>query len=337
MREKLFSIQSNEITTSRSILNIYERRVLNAIIQTVSEDIKAIAQYKVQAIDYWQDKEDSSSLVMTFKASDIVKHDRYRELRDALVSLKSKAVYIEKKSGTRVTGFLNWAELPDNSEYITLSIDKVFYETLFNLSNGYTIFQATVLNSLTSIHSTKIYEVLARFRDKDFVVLTVDELRRLTNCLDKYPLYGNFKKSVLEVAKKQLDLNQLTDIRFQYKEIRERQKVSKIQFSIIKTDNAHELALQKNTISPYWDFHRSLVDNARSLGINLKGKNLELFKEYKNIFGEQRLASDLVLFLNDAQSIGKGVPYVIGILKNKILDHTQVRISYEVGQPRNKK
>ena len=329
MNEKSFTIQSNEITTSRSLLNIYERRVLNAIIQNVSEDIKKTAQYKVQAIDYVQDQGDPSSIVMTFKARDIVKHDRYKELREALIGLKSRAVYIEKKGGTRITGFLNWAELPENSEYITLSVDKVFYDTLFNLTNGYTIFQATVLNSLTSIHSTKLYEVLARFRDKDFVVISLEELRRLTNCQDKYPFYANFKKSVLEISKKQLDLNLITDIRFQYKEIKERQQVTKIQFSIIKTENAHEFSQQRNQVSPYWDFNRNLIDNAKNLGINLKGKNLELFKEYKNIFGEQRLVSDLILFMNDAHDKGKGVPYVIGILKNRVLDHSQVKISYD--------
>ena len=265
MNEKSFTIQSNEITTSRSLLNIYERRVLNAIIQNVSEDIKKTAQYKVQAIDYVQDQGDPSSIVMTFKARDIVKHDRYKELREALIGLKSRAVYIEKKGGTRITGFLNWAELPENSEYITLSVDKVFYDTLFNLTNGYTIFQATVLNSLTSIHSTKLYEVLARFRDKDFVVISLEELRRLTNCQDKYPFYANFKKSVLEISKKQLDLNLITDIRFQYKEIKERQQVTKIQFSIIKTENAHEFSQQRNQVSPYWDFNRNLIEMPKIL------------------------------------------------------------------------
>ena len=69
----------------------------------------------------------------------------------------------------------------------------------------------------------------------------------------------------------------------------------------------------------------------KQLNTSLKelGKNIELFREYKNIFGEQRLASDLNMFMNDARSKGKGVPYVIGILKNRVLDHTQVKISYE--------
>jgi plasmid replication initiation protein len=331
MNEKGFTIQSNDITNSRSILNLYERRVLNAIIQNVSEDIKAMAQHKVHAIDYFQDQGDSSAVIMKFKASDIVKHDRYKELRDALVGLKSKAVYIEKKGGTRITGFLNWAEMPESSPYITLSVDKIFYQTLFNLNNGYTIFQATVLNSLTSIHATKLYEVLARFRDKDHVIFKLDELRRLTNCLDKYPLYANFKRSVLEIAKKQLDLSKISDIRFQYKEIKERQQVTKIQFFIIKTENAHELEHQRNQISPYWDFNRSLVDNAKKMGINLKGKNLQLFKEYKDLFGEQRLASDLTQFIQEARDKGKGIPYLIGILKNRIQDYSQVKISYDSG------
>lgn len=77
--------------------------------------------------------------------------------------------------------------------------------------------------------------------------------------------------------------------------------------SYVKSQGREKICLMLRK-GGYWDFHRSLVDNARSLVINLKGKNLELSKEYKNIFGEQRLASDLVLFQNDAQSIRKSTP-----------------------------
>lgn len=331
MREKenTYTIQSNDITTSRSLLNIYERRILNAIIQNVSDVIKQAAKYKVQAIDYYPDAGDETALIMEFRANEIVKHDRYEELRLALETLRSRAVYIEKKTGTRITGFLNWAELPKYSDKIKISIDKVFYQTLFNLSNGYTIFQATVMNSLTSIHATKLYEVLAGFRDKEAIVLTIEELRRLTNCQDVYPQYGSFKKYVLEVAKNQLDNNKITDIRFTYKDIKLRQKVVKVQFFIIKTENAHEISLERNKISPHWDFTKDLVTNAQRMGINLKGKNLELFKEYKSMFGEDVLATDLVTFQQIAKDKGKGVAYVIGCLKNKIQDNSQIKISYE--------
>lgn len=324
-----YTIQSNDITTSRNILNIYERRVLNVIIQNVSDQIKSMAMHRVKAIDYYPDAGDPTALVMEFKANQIVKHDRYEELREALVKLKTTAIYIEKKNGTRLTGFLNWAEFDRHSEFVKISIDKVFYQTLFNLSSGYTIFQATVLNSLTSVYATKIYEILAKFRDQGFAKLSIEELRRLTNTEDVYGLYSNFKSNVLLVAQKQLDNNKLTDIRFTFKEIKEKKKVKLILFQIHKTENAHELELERNKISPYWDFTKSLIENARQMGITLKGKNLELFKEFKTLFGEDVLAADLNNFLNLAKEKGKGIPYVIGCLKNKIIDHTQVRISYQ--------
>jgi hypothetical protein len=56
---------------------------------------------------------------------------------------------------------------------------------------------------------------------------------------------------------------------------------------------------------------------------------LELFKQYKQLFGEERLASDLNLFLNEAHAKGKGVPYLIGIMKNKIADFGQTKIFYD--------
>ena len=323
------TIQSNDITHARSVLNIYERRIVNAIIDNLSSEIREMANYRVQAISYRNDNVDADSIIMKFRASDIVKHDRYKELRDALVGLKSKAVYIEKKDGTRITGFLNWGELPIKSEIVTLSVDKVFYNTLFDLTKGYTIFQARVLNSLTSVHATKLYGPFASWRDRDFMIISVQELRRLTrDCLDKHLLYANFKARVLEIALKQLNDNRLTDIRFSYKELKKGKTVESIKFSIIKTENAHELSQQRNRISPYWDFTKDLVNNCSRLGINLKGKNLELFKEYKNIFGEQRLATDLNLFINEAKSKSMGIPYVIGIMKNKIVITGQTSINF---------
>ena len=328
------TIQSNEITTARYYLGLYEKKVLNAIIQNVSADICVASKNKVKALDYWIDKNDHTAAMMIFKAGDIARPDKFNELRAALEKLRSQTVVLEYARGTRITGFLNWAVLPPNSSTIELCVDIEFYRQLFNLTGGYTIFQSTVINSLTSIHAVKLYEYLARWRDKNIHTVEIKELRRLTNTTNKYSRYNDFKKSVLETAQKQLNNNKLTDIKFEFEEIKDRGKeIDKIKFTIIKTEHAHEIQKERNKYSPNWDFTQGLVENAKRYGINLKGKTFDLFNEYKNMFGEAELSNDLFSFFEVAKSKGKGIPYVIGCLKNKILDNSQIKIEYPKPTP----
>lgn len=337
MKKSEYSIQSNDITTARNLLNVYERRIINAVIYNVSERIKAMAFHKVQAINYYQQPGDPSSLVMEFRASELgVPAEKYGELREALMRLKTTGVYLETKRGTRITGFLNWGEFPERSAIITVSVDMVFYERLCDLNNGYTIFQAAVIYSLTSVHATKIYELLAKYRDKEFFRMTLDELKWMTNCQEKYPAYADFKRKVIEAAKRQLDKNEITDLRFRYSEIRNGKKVTGIQFHVLKTENAYELAKVRNSLSPHWDFTKDLVENARNIGLNIKGKNLELLKEYKAYFGENVLAEDLKRFYDLSRTKNLGIGYVIGCLRKKYVDHTQTKISF-VRQPEEKR
>lgn len=323
---KRITIQSNEITLARNEANIYERRILNAIIQVVSNGIQNFANYKIEAIDYYRDKNDSGALKMFIQAKDLVGPDRYEEIRNALISLRQKTVLIETKRGERVTGFINWGELPTNSGIIELNLDVEFYRSLFNLAGGYTIFQGTVLNSLTSTYAMKLYEYLALWRDRDTKVETVSELRRLTNTTDKYAAFGEFKREVIERAKTHLDANTLTDIQFTYELIKEGRQVTKIKFNIIKTDQAHEINQERNRLSPHWDFSKGIIENAKMYGIALKGKNYDLFKQYKETFGENKLADDLKQFHGLSVENKKGTAYIIGCLKNTLIGATQTKL-----------
>lgn len=83
---------------------------------------------------------------------------------------------------------------------------------------------------LKSTYAIRIYELLKQYEDIKEWTISLENLRYYLDAIDVYPNYANFKQRVLNPSQK--ELNQKTDISFEFEEIKLGRKVHKIRFII---------------------------------------------------------------------------------------------------------
>ncbi len=81
---------------------------------------------------------------------------------------------------------------------------------------------------LKSTYSIRIYELLKQYEHIRERTISLESLRYYLDAIDVYPNYANFKQRVLKHSQK--ELNQKTDISFEFEEIKSGRKVQRIKF-----------------------------------------------------------------------------------------------------------
>lgn len=178
----------------------------------------------------------------------------------------------------------------------------------------------------------RIYEILAKWRNKEVFEISLEELRRLTDTINKYSDTNDFKKRVLDSAKQQLDESEITDLRFDYSERKTGKKIIGFKIRVYKTDMSHEVKQRANQVSLYWDFSKSVIDNFKKYDLILKGKNLELVKALVNVVGEQKMSLEMDMIFEKAKDTPNPQAYMIKSLKNYLQNATKEAIDMSIGE-----
>lgn len=103
---------------------------------------------------------------------------------------------------------------------------------LYVLGNEeYTKYLLENITKCDSIYSMRVYELLKQYQKIGERVIEVQELREMLGIQKKeYKLYADLKRRVLEQAKK--EINEKTDIRMDYEELKQGRKVVAIKFYV---------------------------------------------------------------------------------------------------------
>lgn len=296
------TVQSNVITLSRSNFTVPQRRILFAIIETLSPYLRENLGFGHGKEISFQTAFDNIGRII-YKASDLSRPENYGELRTALIQLEDKKYFIETEDFELRTRLILQSKFMKRSEHIELVINTELFDVLLDVSKGYTLYQTKVALSFTSIYAMKIYELLAKWRSSAKFYISLDELRRLTDTHVKYTKANDFKKNVLDLAKEQLDASDITDLKFKYIEKKQGKRIIGFDFAVIKTEKSHEHEKQVTVHAPSlrWDFKKNIIDNFAVYNIVVKGETANTIKTYQTKFGDHKLAQDLENFAKLAE------------------------------------
>ncbi|ASF47831.1 hypothetical protein CEK71_18140 [Methylovulum psychrotolerans] len=123
---------------------------------------------------------------------------------------------------------------------IGFQVNNLLKPFIIELSNGnYTQFYFKNIARLKSSYSIRIYELLKQYEKIKSRKISLNELRYFLMIeSDKYHQYGHFKSKVILVAQKEIE--EKTDIYFEFEEIKQGKKVEKINFLIFKNNKNYE-------------------------------------------------------------------------------------------------
>lgn len=297
MTKSDYIMQSNMVTLSKiSLTNVYEKRLLNAFVDSLSPHLKGKFEeakgltpgihVKEQIVN---DVCKNETIIYTYRLADVEPNDQnYDRLRAAIEKLRQTNVRIITPDRTEIfTGLIQYAEIDFNSEFFRASISLTAYQFLSDLSKGYSLKHFKTSLELKGLYASHMYDLLCKWRNVPAFQIDIEELRFITNAPDSYS-NNDFKKRVLEPAKKELDNSNFADISFNYEHIKTGRSITGFKFYVIHTEN-DKLITNKLTkqVSVKWDLDKTTIQYLELLGINYDGKNRELLKKFFNVKGRE--------------------------------------------------
>ena len=310
-------IQSYTLTTSRYKFTAYEKRILYRIVEYAQDEIKGIMirdnLHKIEHSLFGRE--------ITMPIVDILKDEQdenYTIAKKAFSSLSDKFIIIDNDDIWQKTHIISNPKIKKKTGMVTLSVFNEIWDGMLNFSKGYRKYELVTAMQFNSVYSMRFYELLSG--QKRPLEFTFEQLREMLCINDKYKLVGDFKRWVLDVAKKELD--ESSPYSFNYIEIKEGRKV--VAFKFFPTFNP-----EKQDPNLFQVEMRSKLSASAQIGqeaysylrYSFEFKAEEISKNKKTIIeGEQKIP-DFIGFLSSlvgpSRTAKNRIGYVINAIKKK--------------------
>ncbi|MDA2303256.1 replication initiation protein [Bacillus cereus group sp. MYBK95-2] len=225
IKENNIVSKSNTLIEANSRLNLVEQKILLCLASNIQPND-------------WDFKTYTFSIKHFHDLLDLNGSTKYSELSKITKELLSKVIEIRTGEDLMQVSWLSSAIYNRNKGTIDMRFDPLLKPFLLELSNKFTSYRLANVIKLKSTYAIRIYELLKQYEDLKERTISLQNLRYYLDAMDIYPNYANFKQRVLKPSQK--ELNQKTDISFEFEEIKLGRKVQKIKFIIYsqkKKDN----------------------------------------------------------------------------------------------------
>jgi plasmid replication initiation protein len=240
LNEKSLVTKSNNLVEARYHFSIWETRVFTKLVSLIQPTDKDLHNYRLHIKD----------LVQFFGLND---KDAYAKIKEVPENLLKKVVtipYTNKEGDIRFlkTGLIAQATIPEKREgYIELAFHPTLKPYLLELQQTFLSYDIRNVLKISSVYSIRIYELLKQYEVIGIREFDLIELKQILGISEKYKLYGHFKDRIISKAQK--DLNEYTDILFDFKEKKKGRKVIGLIFSIYP-NKKNEENLDKSLLLP---------------------------------------------------------------------------------------
>jgi plasmid replication initiation protein len=249
--------KSNILIESTYKLSLQEQRILLIMASKVQPNDETLKTYRFRAKDFIE-------IVGNKKGTGF-----YSYLKEIVNGLQTKILTIKEKGKQRNYNWVITSIYEENEGYITLQFHPSLKYLFLELKEKFTSYQLENVVRLNSVYSIRIYELLKQYERLRKRELTLEELRHfLAIEPTKYKQYGHFKSKVLAVAQK--EINNKTDIRFEFVELKTGRKVTSIEFIITSSPAMNEASATKEKKLESNQESLELEDNKNSVQNDLE-------------------------------------------------------------------
>ncbi|MBK5432188.1 replication initiation protein [Bacillus mycoides] len=217
IKENNIVSKSNTLIEANSRLNLVEQKMLLCLASNIEPNDRDFKTYTFP-IKQFHD-------LLGLSGS-----TKYTELSKITKELLSKVIEIRAGEELIQVSWLSSAIYNRNKGTIDMRFDPLLKPFLLELSSKFTSYRLANVVKLKSTYAIRIYELLKQYEDLKERTISLENLRYYLDAMDVYPNYANFKQRVLKPSQK--ELNQKTDISFEFEEIKSGRKVQKIRFII---------------------------------------------------------------------------------------------------------
>lgn len=190
--------------------------------------------------------EDEEFKLYKFKIGDFIKllgiknKSKYKSIPKVTKELMKKVFEIEEDTKLIQISWLSSVVYDKGLGYVELEFSPRLKPYMLKLNSMFTQYKLSNVLKMKSKYSPRIYELLKcnEYKKQGYTEISVLDLRHLLKIEDIYPLYADFKKKVIVQSQKELE--KLTDIKFEFEEVKTSRKVTSIKF-YIHANNQNEV------------------------------------------------------------------------------------------------
>ncbi len=204
-----------------------------------------IFEFFINQIDFDKSKDMSTTtgLIIKIPLRYISKHIKYADLKTYSATLGSKPITIEEISKTskkekfiHIFPFIKIEYNPDKG-FLEFYTNPQISPFLFYLEKQYAKYKLESVLSFKSVYTTPMYRLLRMHigQNRSVFIYSIDELRKILGVdTEKYTNFKDFKKYVIEPAKRELAESSYEPIHFDYESTDKKlRNITHLTFTII--------------------------------------------------------------------------------------------------------
>lgn len=158
----------------------------------------------------------------------------YKEIESLADQLQRKIITLQPDqttTGRRVKlGLITTQEYMDSQGRVWLTFHKDIVPHVLGLREQFTRYRIKDVYQFTSVHTWRIYEALKQYERIGKREIELEELKRLTNTVGKYPRPTDFKRFVIDTAVD--EINSKSDIMTEYEQKKRGRRITGFLFII---------------------------------------------------------------------------------------------------------
>lgn len=247
---------------------------------------------------------------------------KYAELQKITKQLMQKVFQVRFEDRVVQVAWLSYVSYREKEGTIDVQFHPFLRPYLLQLKREFTSYKLVNVAKLKSSYAIRIYELLKQYERMKERTFNLDHLRNLLGVEELYPVYGNFKQRVLLPAQK--ELNNKTDISFEFEEIKDGRRVDMIKF-IINSKTSRTPKQLELFEDPSESSYEKMKKDALSLGFKL---TKETYDKWINSFGEEQVFK-VIEATKGKKDVKNPAGYITYMLKETTAALTQAAIADE--------
>lgn len=283
LKENYLVTKSNKLISANYDLSLQEQKIILTLASMVQPKDEEFREYEFKIKDF-------------INLLGIKDQSKYQEVPQITKELIKKVFEIREGNKIIQLSWLCSAIYEIGKGTVTLKFAPELKPYMLQLKEFYTSYKLNNVLELKSKYSIRIYEILKshEYKKQGYIEIDLEELRKMVGANEKaYKTYANFKNKV--ILKAQEELQDKTDISFDFEEIKTGRKVTSIKFYIhsntkandetaITTDAEQEQLLPTDRIKQVQAiFKENITDIEAQKMYDAAGGNIQVIKDKYSI------------------------------------------------------
>ena len=314
-------MQSYIFTAAKYDFTAYEKRIMYRLVECAQDEIAGIKikdnLHKIQPVQLGREITLSTSSILKSE-----KDENYAIAKKAFLSLCEKIIVYEDENYWTATPIITKPKISKKEGTVTFLVFDEIWKCILDFTKGYRKFELITAMKFKSVYAMRFYELLSGQTAPLYVPLEgSDGLRERFGLQGKYKLTTDFKRFVLDVAKKELD--EYSPYSFVAKEEKAGKKVIGWTLFPVFFEDREDPALQEQARMAKVTARLQLDGNVYDyLRHSFEFKSEEINKNKKTLIEGQNRIPDFMGFLGElkkgARLAENPKGYVIGAIKRKL-------------------